>query len=395
MTMSTEAPAGATGDELVASARELFEPLRALAAEADEQRHLPQGAVDLFSRGGFVRTHVPKRFGGYELDLTTSFDIGIEFGRAFGSAGWVFSYWMDHAHLVALFPDGAQQEVWRDGPDARVATSFAPTGTVTVVDGGYVINGEYAWGSGVGHSQWTILGGLIFPEGADHPDFKLFLVPVAELEVVDTWHSAGLRGTGSDTVVLDDIFVPEHRSVLMEAMREGHSPGAEVNPAWMYRIPLIAHASRALLGPATGVVRGLSEAWQDQARTRAYTYTREEVAASLPAQILVAESSAQIDAAELLCRRALAAVEQEPVSLEQRVINRRDWTYAMRQLVAAADKLMQAAGAHGILDASPIQRAWRDVHAISSHVTMNFEAAAENYGRIALGHPINPRDPLF
>ena len=236
----------------------------------------------------------------------------------------------------------------------------------------------------------------MFPEAEGHPHLRLFLVPKSDFTVNDTWHNSGLAATGSDNIVAADAFVPEHRTVDIAQLREGHSPGAELNANRIYGVPLIAIASYALLTPAIGAARGGLQSWLDTARAKVHSYTGEQISAGAPIQIRLAHVAAQIDAAELLARRCILAVSGPgSVEMDIRVRNRRDWTAAMRMLVAAMDDLIQVAGAGGMLLSSPVQRAWRDVHTISSHVTMNFEAAGENYGRQALGLPLNPRDPFF
>lgn len=388
--------AGPAGAELVGRARALFPLIRDGAVRAEADRHIPDSWVAAYTDAGLLRTLVPRRWGGYELDFSDAMDIGIEIGRANGSAGWVLTYYTDHNYLVALWPELAQGEVWGAGPDTKVATSFVPHGTVTAVEGGYRLTGDWPWGSGVGHADWVILGGLVFPEDGGHPHLRLFLLPRSDFTVDDTWYNSGLAATGSDNVVVADAFVPEHRTVDIAQLREGESPGVALHSNPIYRVPLIAIASYALLTPAIGAARGGLQSWLETARAKVHSYTGEQISAGAPIQIRLAHVAAQIDAAELLARRCILAVSG-PASVEMdiRVRNRRDWTAAMRMLVAAMDDLIQVAGAGGMLLSSPVQRAWRDVHTISSHVTMNFEAAGENYGRRALGLPLNPRDPFF
>ena len=386
-----------TGAELVERAAALFTSIRDGALLAEQDRHIPDDWVESYAANGLLRTLVPKRWGGYELSFADAMDVGIEIGRANASAGWVLTYYTDHNYLVALWPEKAQEEIWGAGPDTRVATSFVPHGTVQRTDGGYTVSGDWPWGSGIRHSQWVILGGLVFPEdGQGHPHLRLFLIPASDFSISDTWHNAGLAASGSDNVVVTNKFVPEHRTVDMALLREGQGPGTAVNTNAMYAVPIIAISSYALLAPAIGAARGGLEAWLEAAKAKVHSYTGEQVSAGAPIQIRLAHIWSQIDAAELLTRRCIAEVEKPgPVDLDTRVVNRRDWTAAMRMLVAAMDELIQVAGASGMLLDNPVQRAWRDVHTIASHVTMNFEAAGENFGRMALGLPLNPRDPFF
>jgi 3-hydroxy-9,10-secoandrosta-1,3,5(10)-triene-9,17-dione monooxygenase len=216
------------------------------------------------------------------------------------------------------------------------------------------------------------------------------------VEIVDTWYSAGLRGSGSDNVVVDDVFVPEHRTLVMETMREGHAPGADTVENPLYARPLMAHGGHAMVGPGIGIARGVVDAWQDHVRSKSHSYTQEQVSAAIPMQLVLAESSTLIDCAEMLVRRALTMVESDAeITLEHRVRNRRDITYASRLIARAVNDLMGMAGASALRDDNPIQRGWRDVRAVSCHVFCNFNAAAENYGRMAFGFPLNPRDAFF
>jgi 3-hydroxy-9,10-secoandrosta-1,3,5(10)-triene-9,17-dione monooxygenase len=388
-------------------AGELFPLLRGLARRAEEERHLPPEIVTAVVEAGLVRTLVPRRWGGDELDLTTHMEIAIELGRAYGSAAWVSSFLIDHAFILAHFGEQAQRDVWEgDGPDALIATSFVPVGRVQAAAGGWRLSGDWSWASGAGHAGWVMLGGMVPADqhprpagpGGDPrtPEYRLFLVPAADVTVEDTWYSAGLRGSGSDNVRAHEVFVPEHRTVAMDTLRDAHSPGALVNPAPIYNQPFMSYGGHAMVAPAIGIARGVVDAWRDHVRSKAHSYTREQVAAAIPMQLCLAEAEARIDCAELLLRRCLALVDSGArISLEQRVRNRRDITYASRLLVRAVEDLMQHAGASALRDESPIQRGWRDVRAISSHVFCNFGAAAENYGRQAFGFPLNPNDPFF
>jgi len=381
--------------EVVERARGLFPLLREQARRADDERHLTQEMVDAYAAAGLARVVVPERFGGLGLGFTSVAEIAIELGRASGSMGWVGCFWADHPQWIGLFPEQAQVDVWGDDPEARVATSFAPLGRVEAVDGGFRLSGDWPWASGVGHSDWVMLGALA--PGADGAVANhLFLVPVSEVTVVDTWYNAGLRGSGSDNVVAEDVFVPAHRRLSMVDVREGTAPGADVNASPVFHAPLMTHAGYGMLAPAIGIARGVLEAWAETARGKAHSYTREQLAASLPMQLRLAQSTALVDAAELTLRRCLEAVEQgEATTLEHRVRHRRDISFAMTLVTRAVDDLMQMAGAGALRDESPIQRGWRDVRAIACHVMLNFNAAAENYGRYALGVELNPRDPFF
>ena len=403
MSIAELRPASAPGnipsaEELVARARALAPKLRERAVRAERDRNIPQEMVDEFIEAGLIHTLQPKRWGGYEHDHEVAFDIAVELGKSTcGSSAWCLNYLADHACMLALFPEEAQHDVWSRNNAACIATSAAPTGKVAPAAGGYRLDGRWSWCSGLRHSQWIMIGGLVQRPGEDHPDMRLHLVPVAELKQDDTWYCAGLRASGSNTAVLDNVFVPEHRSVSFSVLREGCSPGSKVNANPMYRAPFIALHSYALLGPVLGVARGGYAEFVQWTRQRYLTYTQLAIAQHVPVQIRVAEIAAQIDAAELLARRAfaMARADYAGMPLATRTLLRRDFTYALRILREALDDLVKISGSSGLMDDNPVQRCWRDAHAISSHVVMNWDVPAENFGRTEFGLPLNPAYPMF
>jgi 3-hydroxy-9,10-secoandrosta-1,3,5(10)-triene-9,17-dione monooxygenase len=387
-----------TADELIARARALAPKLRERAVKAERQRNIPQESVDEYIASGLIHTLQPKRWGGYEPPPQVAFDIAIELGKSTcGSSAWSLNYLGDHACILAHFPDEAQHDVWSRNKAACIATSAAPTGKASATPGGYRLDGRWSWCSGLRHSQWIMIGALVHREGEHHPDMRLFLVPVSEVKQDDTWYCAGLRGSGSNTSALDNVFVPEHRSVSFSTLRDACSPGSKLNTNAIYRTPFIAVHSYALLGPALGLARGGYADFVQWTRQRYLTYTQINIAQHVPVQIRVAEIAAQTDAAELLARRALATARNDysGMTMQTRTLLRRDFTYAIHMLREAMDALIKISGSSGLMDGNCVQRCWRDVHAISSHVVMSWDVPAENFGRTEFGLGLNPAYPMF
>jgi 3-hydroxy-9,10-secoandrosta-1,3,5(10)-triene-9,17-dione monooxygenase len=397
-TMLAKAAKIPSADELIGRAKALAPKLRERAVRAERERNIPRETVEEYLASGLIHTLQPKRWGGYEHDHETAFNIAIELGRSTcGSSAWCLNYLADHACILSHFPEEAQHDVWSRNPAACIATSAKPTGKVTVASGGYRLDGRWAWCSGLRHSNWIMIGGLIFREGDHHPDMRLFLVPTSEVKQEDTWYCAGLSATGSNTSVLDNVFVPEHRSVSFSTLRDACSPGSKTNTNPIYRTPFIAVHSYALLGPAMGLARAAYADFVEWTKARYLTYTQLAIAQHVPVQIRIAEIGAQIDAAELLARRAFAIVHSDytGMSMETRTLLRRDWTFALKMLREAMDSLVKISGSSGLMDDNPVQRCWRDVHAISSHVVMNWDVPAENFGRSEFGLGLNPAYPMF
>src|SRR3984885_8263785 len=387
-----------SAEVLIGRAKKLAPKLRERAVKAERDREIPQESVDEYIDAGLIHVLQPKRWGGYEHDHEVAFDIAVELGKSTcGSSPGGLNYLADHACMLALFPEEAQHDVWSRNNAACIATSAAPTGKVAPAAGGYRLNGRWSWCSGLRHSQWIMIGGLVHRERESHPDMRLYLVPVSEVKQDDTWYCAGLRASGSNTSVLDNVFVPEHRSVSFSALRDACSPGSKVNTNPIFNTPFIAVHSYALLAPALGSARGAYADFVAWTKQRYLTYTKLNIAQHVPVQLKVAEIGAHIDAAELLARRAMATARADysGMTLKTRTLLRRDFTYAMRMLRDAMDDLVKISGSSGLMDNNSVQRSWRDVHAISSHVVMNWDVPAENFGRMEFGLPLNPAYPMF
>lgn len=389
--------AAMTREEAVARARACAPLIRERAAEAERLRRQPAETIADLSASGLTRLLTPRRWGGYELSFDAMVDAAIEIGKADGSAAWCYAFLATHPWILAHFPEEAQRDVWAGAPDARLATSFIPAGQPTPIAGGYRLSGNWPWVSGIDHCGWAVLAGLVPPAAeSERPEPRLFLVPRSDYAIEDTWFVAGQRGTGSKNVVVADAFVPAHRTLRFEDFRDGHAPGATVNSGPLYNLPAIAAFPAALTAPLLGATRGAYETWRETSRTKVTMHSREQVAALSHQQIRLAETAAEIDAAELLLRRALDVLRPGgPLTLEQRVRNRRDYAYGATLCVRAVERLFLASGGGAHYDTHPLQRYWRDVHAMGAHALLNLDAAGENFGRLELGLPLNSHDPNF
>ncbi len=391
MTISEESPI--THEEILARTRELVPAIRDRVVEAEHMRRQPAETVKAYVDAGLIRTLLPKRWGGYELSLDTVVDSVLEIAKVDGSAGWCYSLLLSHVWFLALFPEKAQRDVWSENLDALLATAFAPAGKAIRVDGGYLLNGNWPWASGIDNCSWAMLNTLLMPTAeGKRPEQRFMLVPRSDYEIVDTWFVAGLKGTGSNNVVLEDVFVPEYRSVTFLDMAKGEAPGTLVNPGLLYRQPLSAAFPAPLVTSVLGATMGACEFWRDGLRSKVTSITREKVIELTHVQIRLAEIVAKIDAAELLLRRVLDMVcSGPPLSPEMVMRSHRDYAYVTRLCVEATEQIYLASGASANFESNPLQRYWRDVHAMAVHAALNFDNAGEAFGRNALDLPPKPR----
>jgi len=379
--------------------RALLPTLRERALDAERLRRLPDETFKDFQQAGLFRCLQPRRFDGYELDPGTFYQAIMDVGAVCGSSAWILGIVGVHNWHLALFPPRAQEDVWGEDTSIQLSTSLAPTGTVERVDGGFRLRGRWSFSSGCDFCQWAVLGGMVPPVNAgEPPDARTFLVPRQDYAIEDNWYVMGLCGTGSKDLVVEDAFVPEYRTHSYRDAFYLMNPGAVVNDAPLYRLPFGLVFPAGLASPAIGVARGALETFREQATTRVSARDRARVAEDPFIQFRLAEAAAEVDAARerLLgnfaeMMRLVCAGKEIP--LTQRARYRWDAAKATDWSVRAVDRLFEASGGGGIFLNNPIQRAWRDVHAMRAHAGNNPERAAAVFGRSEFGLP--PLDLRF
>ena len=391
MSSSTKAISTAsTADEVLAIAAALTPVLRARSAATNQARRVPDETIRDLKQSGLFKLLQPTRYGGVEADLETFSRAVMQLSRGCGSAGWVFSVLSIHQWMMGLYPDEAQKDVWGKDPDALVASAFRPSGKVTPEKGGLRLSGSWGFASGCDNSEWIIVGAITGMTGTPpHPVVKLFLVPMAEGRIDDNWHVFGLRGTGSKTVIFDNVLVPEHRLLDFADAREARAPGRAVNPGPLYRLHAFANFPICLCSPSVGIAWGAYERYVEYLQDRT-SIARRKVADFPAVQMRVAEASAMIDAAELLLRRDCRevmdlAIAGKEISMPMRARSRRDQCYAPILASQAIEKLLRASGGRGLFDDFEIQQCYRDAYATAAHIGTSWDAGSALFGQVVLG----------
>ncbi|MBV9325281.1 MAG: acyl-CoA dehydrogenase family protein [Chloroflexi bacterium] len=397
MTLTVELPrldAEAADQDLVARARSLFPQLRERAASVEEARRISESTITELQSAGLFKLFVPRRFGGHQTSVRTFLDVSAEVARGCGSTGWVTALINICGWLGSLYSEQAQQEVWGADPDARIAGVLTPSATATAADGGLVLNGKWSFASGCLHSSWAVLGHPIVDANGTMIDQGLTLVPMRDLRIEDTWYTAGMRGTGSNTLVGTDLFVPNHRIFSVPRAIEGdYATPYKDEP--LYRAAFIPLLSLILIGPQLGMARAALETVLQQVPKRGIAYTMYTKQAEAPTTHLqLALAAEKIDTAHLHAYRAAADIEQAAqrgVYLDRltRARVRMDTGYVARQCREAIEILLSVNGAGSFADANPLQRMWRDTETASRHAVIGPEISQELYGRELLGLETN------
>jgi alkylation response protein AidB-like acyl-CoA dehydrogenase len=361
--------------------------LRERASQGDQIRRLPdETAADMVATK-LLRLCQPARFGGGEQGIDVLCETLMELGRGDGSQAWVASVYGAMAYHTALFEDEAQHDVWDGNPDALVAGSLVPVGNpIEKVDGGHRLTGRWLFNSGVHHADWLILGDMA-DAGTGKPEHVYFLVPAADYRIDDDWFAVGLSGTGSSTVVLDNVFVPSHRLVRNRDMNEGKAPGARVNTGPLYRMPLFGYLQLVLASVPVGVAIGMVDDFKTFLRAKSFGPTPAAGIDLLYARL--ADAAAESHAAALLVREAARRVMKKladggVLGDADAGLAMRDTGYALKLAKRAATQIFEATGAHGLYLHNAIQRGYRDIHAAGNHGSLNWERSALRYAQTAM-----------
>ncbi|SEC29943.1 3-hydroxy-9,10-secoandrosta-1,3,5(10)-triene-9,17-dione monooxygenase [Amycolatopsis tolypomycina] len=380
-------------EQVIAGVRDLLPVLRERAQDTEDARRVPEESVKALQETGFFKLLQPKLHGGFEADPTSFYTAVKLIASACGSTGWVASILGVHPWHVALFDAQAQQEVWGDDQDVRISSSYAPMGKAEVVEGGYRLSGRWSFSSGCDHCTWVLLGGPVFKDGKP-VDFCTYLLPIADYSIVDVWDTIGLRGTGSNDIVVEDVFVPQHRALSFIATSKCKVPGQAVNPGPLYRLPYGSVHPTTITAPIIGMAQGAYDAHVEHQRKRVRAaYAGEQSKEDPFAKVRIAEAASEIDAAWLQLTRNIEELyglakreERLPADLRLRV--RRDQVRGTERAISAIDRLFENSGGRAIQRGTPIQRFWRDAHAGRVHAANDAERAYVMYGTGAFGLPV-------
>jgi len=372
--------------------------LRARAAEAETLRQLPQATIDEVAAAGAFGLVMPTEVGGWNLGLRSLTNVTRILAQGCVSSGWTLSFFMLHNWFVVRSSAELQADVFADRPYAMLPCPLAPTGKAVPVEGGYRMTGRWGWATGVQHGDWVMVNTLIDRDGV--PEARFCLAPIADVEIVDVWHTSGMRGTGSNDVVADDVFVPEHRSITSAELRSENPPGALFNDNPFIRYPLTPVLAMVGASPALGGAEAAVDLFRDHIRTRVLPYSAGDKQAEQPtSQLRLAEARATVRAAHLVWRDAIDQISDVydaggQIPLSERGRFRLAASHVVRLSRQAVNIVVEGAGASVYFLDSPLQRIQRDLETLKGHVVFDWDRTAQLAGKLELGIEPGPADML-
>lgn len=381
---------------------EFVDRLAQRAAEAEDLRRLPDATIADFRDSGLSRLLLPARYGGEQAPFSAILDPVRRMAHGCPSSAWTLGFYILHNWMLALFGEQAQDEVFADGP-VLCPAPLAPTGRAVPVDGGVRLSGHWSWATGIMAAEWVMVGALCgagaagpATSGSDDAMYPaLALLPADQVRVEDVWHTAGMRGTGSNDVVVSDVVVPEHRLVKVTDIYAGTAPGAALHDSATYRWPMVPALALVAAMPALGAAEHVADVFATRLGERVLAYSGVAQKQQPAAQIRLGDARVRLRALDGLLRDTVSGLEamvtdgvRIPRAVRARArVAAAHIVHESRSVIA---DLLESSGASAQFLTSPLQRAKRDVDVISGHVVFDYDVSRELAGALEAGVPISP-----
>ena len=378
----------AASTALIAAAQALAPQIQDAAAALERERRLPLPLVNAMADAGLFRMLIPMPLGGSEVDVATMIRVIEAVSTVDGSAGWCVMAASSTAVISAYLEEDTARAIY--GSDPRVVTGgvFAPKGQALVVDGGYRVTGRWPFGSGCEHCAWLLGGSVVVDKGTPRllpngqPDVRMMIFPASDCTVIDTWSVAGLRGTGSHDIAVTDVFVPQSRAVSLVT-------DTPRQPGPLYAFPVFGLLALGIAGVALGMARGAINTLVSLASEKTPTGSRRLLGERAIVQMYIAQAEALLRAARAFLFETVDVVWASvtaagQIALDQRALLRLAATHAATSAAQAIDLMYQCGGGTSIYTTSPLERYFRDIHAVTQHL-MVAQPTYEVIGRIFLG----------
>ena len=374
--------------DLVVRARALIPVLARRSLEQKQRRGILPETIAEMQAAGFFRVLQPRRWGGYEMNLGTFYDIEMALSEGDMSSGWTYGVLGVVSWFLGVMDDRAAQEVWGDDTTTLICSSTMPAGKATAVDGGFRLAGYWRYASGCEHCGWALLGGMVHVDNTP-PDWRFFLVPRRDYQTVDTWQVAGLQGTGSIDVILDDVFVPAYRTQRLQDNFLLRGAGQALNTSSLYRLPFGQIFVRGVSTAGMGALQAMLAALIDFSRDRV-SRAGGRSAENPFVQLLCAETAAAIDEMRTTLHRNFATLHDyarrsETPPLELRLQHKFQSSAVIERCTLLASRIFKSTGAAGLSDELPFGRILADLMAARQHISNQYDYYGSNWGAAMFG----------
>ena len=375
--------------EIIACARALIPTLVKRSLDGRRQRRIPDETIADMQRAGFFRVLQPKRWGGYEMDLDTFYEIQLALAEGDMSTAWIYGVSGVHPWFMALLDDRAAQEVWGRDTSTLICSSLMPAGKAVISEGGFRLSGRWKYASCCDHCDWALLGAMVASDGGGPPEGRIFLLSRQDYEAVDTWQVSGLQGTGSWDVVVDDVLVPAYRSQSMLDNFRLRGVGQAVNTSSLYRLPFGQIFVRGISTAALGALQGMLNALMDHGRTRVMRAGGRSSENPF-VHLLCAETAAAIDEMKTILHRNFRnlhayAKRGETPPLEERLQYKFQSTAVTERCTLLAARIFKATGAAGLAEDLPFGGILADLTAGRQHISNQYEYVGASWGGVMFG----------
>ena len=377
-------------------ASELLSRLKLLGPEflerrlnSDNKNSLPDQNISNLIDSEVFKACQPKRVGGFELPFGAQTSAGAEIAKFCGSSGWIVSVLGTHHWMVGKFSPKAQDDIWAKKTNSIVASAFASEDEkVKTLKDGYEVTGKWLYASGIHLCDWVIILCRI-PQNNSSPEMRFMIVPVDEIDIMDTWNTIGLRATGSHNIEIKNTFVPKHRTLSHSEINMLDTPGTKDNPKSVYRIPMSGIINYCVAAPALGMAEGALEAFTNDMAPRTSIFSQ-KIANSQTLQLRTSESSVEIDCARLLYENDILKIRSsvdktKPLTLNDLAEIKRNASYIGELSKRATSRLSSVMGARGLNEKNLVHLANSDINAACSHVSMVWDNCSLPHGMAKLG----------
>lgn len=382
-----------SAEMLVERARAMIPAFKQRAARANAECKVPDESITEMRAAGFFRILQPRRWGGYEMHPNAFFDVIKTLAEGCMSTAWVFGVVGCHPYELALFHDQAQQDVWGEDNAILVSSSYQPVGKVEHAEGGFYLSGRWGFSSGSEHCKWVLLGALVPPESAGGPpDMRTFLLPLGDYRIEGNWDTFGLRGTGSHDIVVERVFVPDYRTHRAVDGFNCNNPGQAENSGPLYSLPWAQIFVRSVSTAVLGATRAAIGAAVEISHNRVSTNTGKASKTDPMLLAAVARAYAQLGEMEATLASSFdimmdKAIRGEPLTMDERVLNRYQSSTVARRCAALVDDMLPLLGGRAIYHSSPIVQPWLDINAARAHVANDPNNMAADLVNGMMGEP--------